>query len=165
LLNKCLLENRCKILSNLIVAYVANNPTTSKKLKAQLFYFFDEFKKSTQNLKLLITAYMPLVNFLIGKNANMSVLREVARFFYFITSGTGQNLCPNLVSLTLDEIFKNINKDFYLTQKLIELLLEFSIKKADIQMSDRAGEDDPILNKSMQLLATIMNHVQKLIVS
>lgn len=171
LTNKTPVRNRQKILINLIQIYVLGENSsdeidqesvdTIKKLKSTLCCFFDAFELSDPDNRTLMTkTFIPLMRFLTTRNMSPVQLRLVAKFYYNRTVYT-TNVRQQLVDGLLDEIFKN-SDDFYLNQKLIEILIEFNIGHGDLETPDT--DNDPRLNNSMKVLLNITNKMQKLIV-
>lgn len=109
-----------------------------KKLKACLGEFFTKFKNDdfnngiyhTRNSILLSKTIKIVLKYLIKKNLSIYELKHVAKFYYYLTSD-----CKNsrliIMSLILQEIL-GFSSNYYLAQKLIEVLIEFSIHGSDI---------------------------------
>lgn len=109
-----------------------------KKLKACLGEFFNKFKNDdlnnginhSRNSLLLSKTIKIVLKYLIKKNLSIYELKYVAKFYYYLTSG-----CKNsrliIMSLILQEIL-GLSSNYYLAQKLIEVLIEFAIHRSDI---------------------------------
>ncbi|RNA04859.1 condensin complex subunit 3 [Brachionus plicatilis] len=143
LLNNVEVPSRSLLLSKLVLAYFrcdreTNSDLMVKKLKACLGEFFTLFKNDdihneiyrSRNSVLLSKTIKIVLKYLIKKNLPINDLKHVAKFYYYITSD-----CKNgrliIINLILDEILK-ASSNYYLTQKLIEVLLEFSVNDSDV---------------------------------
>lgn len=164
LLNNCRLENKTKILTNLLIVYLtsSNTSNSNKKLLACLCSFFDHFKQ--QDAVSLIQSYLPSLRFLTLKQKGLQILKKCANFFYFITNDT-ISMRQILILQTIEEILRNFN-DFYFVQRMIEVLLEFNVHQCDIDRSpvNIHNPKDAVLENSIKVLTEIATQLQNILV-
>lgn len=172
-LNNCSIPNKKNVLPKLVLTLFGEetsinssveNTKMNSKLKACLCEFFNQFKldkkfggKNTyRNIISLSKTIRTVLIFLIKKNSSVSSLKRVANFYYYITSEI-KNARLLIVSSILKEIATSFN-NFYLVQKLIEILCEFNIHQSDLDLEDNRSN-------TMKALDQVNDQFVNLIVS
>lgn len=166
LIKRCLPENTEKYVARLLITYMTlesgggggggdeHQDLERKKLLSCLATFFRIYIRAGAGRATLTNAFMPAFKYLVAKKTSLPVLRKFAKFFYTLSWRAGARMRQTLMENVLDEITASLD-DFYHSQKLVDVLLEFQMHDSDV------GND----GSDLEGLERILLQIQRIIVS